>query len=187
MSVQCREIIERCNLQLCQILQKDLKLKASIRELLEDELISVEQLERMIRTFRQLMIIDKGNGLTAWCCNAIMEIMERRDQEEPIYLDEVYPYLNERQWQIYMHEISYFKVHVQNNLEWSFTLEHIEKGYDQKEQKNYVDLFPYDGEGFFEEEQDYEKCYRVYFEEEKNYQVFMKQILLDGLADLSKM
>lgn len=184
MSVQCREVIERCNLQLCRILATDYKLRTSIWELLENEMISYEDLQRMIRTFRQLMIIDKGNGLTAWCCNKIMEIMEQRDQEEPIYLDEIYPYIKKPQWQISMNEISYFKVHVQNGLEWSFALSHMEKGENEKEEKIYIDLYPFDGSESFPREEE-EHCYRVYFEDEGKYQTFMKRILIDGFVDLS--
>lgn len=87
-----------------------------------------------------------------------------------------------------MNEVSYFKVHVQNETDWSIELDRIEKGYDQKEQKQYLDLFPFDDEQdtLFDEWEECGRCYRVYFDEPTKCEKFVKDILLDGCADLSK-
>ena len=67
-------------------------------------------------------------------------------------------------------------------------LDRIEKGYDQKEQKQYLDLFPFDDEQdtLFDEWEECGRCYRVYFDEPTKCEKFVKDILLDGCADLSK-
>lgn len=185
-----QEVIERCNLPMQQLFDMDKRLKEEIEELLEGEPFNISELEQLSRTFRQMMLIDKGNGLSAVCCNAMMMCMEDRDREEPLYLADVYPYLKETNWELSMSEVSYFKVHVQNTLDWSFALERVKKGYDEKEKQTYLDLFPF-GEDVTKELDngidwtEEEHCYRVYFDDDK-WEKFMKQILLDGNADLSK-
>lgn len=188
MQTQEQEMIERCNLPMRQLFERDGELRDRVEVLLEGEPLTVWNLAVLSRTFRQMVLLDKGNGLSAQCCNAIMDQMEERDKVDPIYMDEVYPYLKKESWELNMNEVSYYKVHVQNHVDWSFALERIEKGFDQKEKKEYLDLFPFEEEGgvSLDEWEKEDKCYRVYFEKNGQYQQFMKQILLDGCADLSK-
>lgn len=188
MQTQEHEVIERCNLPMRQLFARDGELRDRVELLLEGEPMTVWQLGVLSRTFRQMVFLDKANGLSALCCNAIMEQMEERDRTDPIYMDEVYPYLKKEYWELNMNEVSYFKVHVQNHVDWSFTLERIEKGFDQKEKKEYLDLYPFEEEEAvaLDEWEKADKCYRVYFERNGQYEQFMKQILLDGCADLSK-
>ena len=58
----------------------------------------------------------------------------------------------------------------------------------KKEQKQYLDLFPFDDEQdtLFDEWEECGRCYRVYFDEPTKCEKFVKDILLDGCADLSK-
>ena len=185
---QQHEVIERCNLPMRDLFSRDEVLRDKVEELLQGESFTIWQLATLARTFRQMVLLDQGNGLSAVCCNAIMEQMELRDAEEPIYLNEVYPYMKKDFWELHMNEVSYFKVHVQNETDWSIELDRIEKGYDQKEQKQYLDLFPFDEEvdTLLDEWEECGRCYRVYFDEPTKCEKFVKDILLDGCADLSK-
>ena len=179
-------IVERCNMPLRQLLERDGKLRDEIEVILSEEPMNVWNLSALSRTFCQMMLLDKGNGVSAISCNAIMECMEERDQEDPIYMEDVYPYLKQNYWEIHMNEVSYYKVHVQNTNEWSISLDRIEKGYDDSERKDYLDLFPFKECEDVEDWEIEEQCYRVYFDAEDKYKLFIKDILLDGEADLSK-
>lgn len=138
-------------------------------------------------TFRQLSLLAKSR-IPGETMDLIFEFLDTEDRRNPVYLEEVYPYLRQPAWSLMMSEISYFKVSAERSGDYIFSIHKIQKETDSASGKPYLILYPEDDRNFGrysenEGERMAEKV-KVMFDHEYQMQLFMKKIILNGTVDL---
>lgn len=161
-----RVIIERCNMEMKKVFIKE-NLKIQVNSILNTYKLSIDKLINSKRTFMQLYKLSNNINIPEECYNKIISIMEEFDIKEPIYLEEVYPYLKEDKWEIKASDISYFKVTVAFNEEEIYNLKEI------KNNNNKLTLITNEGNLV------------TSFEDKGATQSFMKEIVLYGNANIN--
>lgn len=161
-----KAIIERCNMEMKRIFINE-NLKIQVSNILSLYKLSMDKLINSKRTFMQLYKISNNMNIPEECYNKIISIMEDFDIKEPIYLEEVYPYLKEDKWEIKASDISYFKVTVTYNEKEIYNIKEI------KNNNNKLTLITDEGD------------LNISFIDKGATQNFMKEIVLYGNGNIN--
>lgn len=157
--------------------------------------ISNEQFQKLIKipsTLRQLMEIYEASPLGIERCEILMRLFAVEDEENPIFIEEQYPFLLESSWKLDMMKISSMKVDLTNKQESVATIRSICRGIQTVGHEHACIIELNEPINF-----DFEKIkqqhieilenknkLRICFGTEDEMKEFMKQILLKGTYDL---
>lgn len=137
-------------------------------------------------TFRQLSLLAKSR-IPGETMDLIFEFLDKEDRRNPVFLEEVYPYLKQPAWSLKMSEISYYKVSAERSGKYSFSINKIQKGTDSASGKPYLILFPEDDRKIDHNSENEGKRMaevKIIFDHEYQMQLFVKKIILNGTVDL---
>lgn len=182
-----RPTLERKNIPIAALL-KSPPVQDAVHSICRTQCVDDRFLAGAAVTFRQLSLLSSDTRIPGETLKLIFEFLAEEDRKHPVFLEERYPYLKQSSWSLNMSEISYMKVSAERQGEYLFSIRAIQKEIDPVSEQPYLMLFPeYSGErsgcsnGEGERK---EESIKVSFDDEYHMQEFMKNIILNGRAEL---